>query len=281
MRVGFVTCVELGRACIEEILTVGGADLPGEGLVALVSLHDHLATAKSGRVYLDQLAARHSLPLTTFRHVNDPDALAALAAADLDWLLIIGWSQIASDEVLAVPRRGVLGMHPTLLPKGRGRASIPWAIIKGLTQTGVTLFKLDSGVDTGDIAAQQVVDIAPDETADTLYAKVAAAHRQLIRDAWPRLLDGTLTLTGQDESQASEWPGRTPADGRIDPTMTLAEIERLVRATTRPYPGAFVEGDTGALTVWRGSLTRPDDAALAIPAADGVYWGLDTEPRSS
>ncbi len=279
MRVGFVTCVELGRACIEEILALGGADRPGEGLVALFSLHDQLARAKSGRIYLDQLADRHSLPLTTFRHVNDPDAVAALAAADLDWLLIIGWSQIASDEVLAVPRRGVLGMHPTLLPRGRGRASIPWAIIKGLPQTGVTLFKLDPGVDTGEIAAQQVVPIEAAETADTLYAKVAAAHRQLIRDAWPRLLDGTLPLTVQDESQASEWPGRTPADGRIDPTMTVAEIDRLVRATTRPYPGAFVDGDRGAVTVWRGSLTRPQHTALAIPAVDGVYWGLDTEPR--
>lgn len=281
MRVGFVTCVELGLACIEEIIAAGGTAIPGDGLVALFSLHDTLARRKSGRIYLHDIAEQHKLPLTTFRHTNDPDAVAAFRAADLDWLLIIGWSQIASEEVLAIPRRGVLGMHPTLLPTGRGRAAIPWAILKGLPQTGVSMFRLASEVDAGEIAAQQVVPITPDETATTLYAKVQDAHRQLMRSAWPRLLDGTLPLVAQDESLATQWPGRTPADGRLHPGMTVAEIDRLVRATTRPYPGAFVERPNSLpLTIWAGSTVDPQQrSAYEVVARDGIYWALDTETR--
>ena len=101
-------------------------------------------------------------------------------------------------------------MHPTLLPQGRGRAAIPWAILKALPETGVTLFQLDEGVDTGPIIAQKVLPIAANETATTLYERVADAHRSLIGQVWPNLPSGNVQRRIQDESQATIWPGRTP-----------------------------------------------------------------------
>lgn len=270
MRIGFITCVRLGESCLEELVSLG-ADLAYLG-----TLHDHIAPTKSGRIYLDDFADRQGIPLHKFKNMNDPDAVEAVRAAELDWLYVIGWSQIAKAELLSVPARGVLGIHPTLLPMGRGRASIPWAIIKGLDETGVTMFKLDEGVDTGPILGQVRVPISTDETSGTLYTKVIAAHRTLIRETFPGVADGTIELTAQDESLATEWPGRTPADGELDPLqMSAEEVDRHVRALTRPYPGAFVKiSSTELLRIWTGTKGT-DVTGLAIPTATGVYTATD------
>lgn len=275
MRFGFVTCVQLGLACIEEIYSVGGK------LDLLITLQDNLATNKSGRVYLDDFCLKNSVDLVKVKHVNDALSVNAIREHSIDWLFIIGWSQIAGEEVLVAPTKGVLGIHPTLLPEGRGRAPIPWAILKDLEQTGVTLFKLDSGVDTGEIVAQEVVPITHDETATTLYAKVNDAHRSLIKNIWRDLADDKITLTLQDESKATIWPGRTPEDGRITTDMNIAYVERLVRATTRPYPGAFFDDGDRRMRIWSGRIV--DDTAdefrtqSRITLSNGVYEAIEYE----
>jgi methionyl-tRNA formyltransferase len=273
MRAGFVTCVSLGLACMEEIYAAGGR------LEVAVTIPDERSRRKAGRVYLDEFCGRHGVELLKFPNVNDAACVAALRERRLDWLFIIGWSQIAREAVLGAPRLGVLGAHPTLLPEGRGRAAVPWAIIKGLPRTGVTLFQLDSGVDTGPIVAQQEIPLAPDEDAATLYAKVVAAHRALIRTVWPRLVAGTVRAVPQDDARATVWPERTPADGRITPATTVAEAERLVRATTRPYPGAFVVEPGRVVRIWKGAAGEPSLPAppgtYRLRLADGVYDAHD------
>ena len=129
MRFGFVTCVKLGMSCIEEIYRVGGK------LDLVITLNDEMSRKKSGRVYLDKFCEAHDIDLLKCKSINQGGTISEIQKYDLDWLFIIGWSQIASLEVLKVPRRGALGMHPTLLPVGRGRAAIPWTILKGLSET--------------------------------------------------------------------------------------------------------------------------------------------------
>ncbi len=265
MRYGFVTCVELGMACIEEIYELGGH------LDLLITLHDEKAKDKSGRIYLDGISERHSVPLFKINHINDADSIEAIRSADLDWLFIIGWSQIANSEVLASTRYGVLGMHPTLLPEGRGRAAVPWAIIKGLDRTGVTMFVLDEGVDTGPLIAQVELPIAGREDAGSLYNRVQGAHRELMRVAWPLLESGNCAPAPQDEAQATEWPGRKPEDGAIHPAMTVGEVDRLVRGVTRPYPGAFWDEDGVRWRVWEGVPGQRPGAPLVLNMADGKY----------
>jgi methionyl-tRNA formyltransferase len=261
MKIGFVTCVQLGLSCMEALYRAGGR------LAMAMTLTDSQARQKSGRVYLDEFCSKHSVPLRKVRHINDPESIEAIKAADLDWLFIIGWSQIAGAEVLASTRCGVLGMHPTLLPVGRGRAAIPWAILKGLPETGVSLFKLDTGVDTGPIAGQVKIALGPQTDAAWLYAAVDAAHVQLMRETVPKLLSGSLVLTPQDDALASEWPGRTPEDGRLDLEGSVATAERLIRAVTRPYPGAFVDKDGRRVIVWKATLVGPDAARQGFELA--------------
>ena len=274
MRFGFVTCVQLGLSCMEAIYEVGGR------LELAVTLHDDRAAAKSGRVYLDAFCAERGVPLVKIRNINDDDAVAAIEAARLDWLFIIGWSQIARERVLAAPACGVLGMHPTLLPVGRGRAAIPWAILKRLDRTGVTLFKLDSGVDTGDILDQAEIPLGPTTDATELYAAVDAAQVSLIKSAFPKLVSGDLQPRRQDEAEASEWPGRRPEDGRIDLAGSVGDAECLVRAVTRPYPGAFFVADGRKTIVWKAQIVADEAACGADPCLsfrDGVLRCLEWE----
>lgn len=272
MRFGFVTCVQLGLSCLEELQRLGARpDL-------LLTLQDDMARKKSGRVYLDEFAAASGAPLTKVRHINDDAARVAVAEAELDWLFIIGWSQIAGRDLLALPRHGCVGMHPTLLPAGRGRASIPWAIIKGLDETGVTMFVLDEGVDTGPIIAQEVIPLAPDETATTLYEKVDRAHITLMQQVWPLFEADSVRPEAQDESRATEWPGRRPEDGLIAPDLATEEVDRLVRALSPPYPGARFVDPKG--TTW--VVSPPDDSPprspMTIATVDGCYTSTNHVP---
>lgn len=278
MKFGFVTCVELGLSCMEAIYEVGGH------LNLVITLPDDRATNKSGRVFLDDFCSRHNVPLTKCPNINDDIVIAAIQELEIDWLFIIGWSQLACQDVLDAPLRGVLGMHPTLLPQGRGRAAIPWAIIKGLEKTGVTLFKLDGGIDTGDIIAQRVIPISPTINASALYSAVSIAHTELMRDVYPKLDKDGIQAVPQNHNLASEWPGRKPEDGRIDLTGSVHDAEKLVRAVTRPYPGAFFDTEDGKLIIWEAEVVssagKRNSTDIYIDFYDGTLHCLSTETGS-
>ena len=271
MKIAFCTCVQIGKSCIEAVISSGGRfDL-------LLTLHDHKSQKKSGRVYLDDIANDNGIPLYKLNHINDADVAEVVKKYDIDWLFVIGWSQIALADFLKVPHKGVIGAHPTLLPTGRGRAAIPWAILKGLDKTGVTFFKMDEGVDTGEILDQFEIPLSSDEIATALYNKVNEAHVELILQIWPKLIGDKIIGVKQDESLASYWEGRTPADGEVYQSMTLKEVDRLVRATTRPYPGAYKMYDAKTkIIIWRGSILA-NEQSIPLQFLDGFYYATDFE----
>ncbi|MDN7124520.1 methionyl-tRNA formyltransferase [Pseudidiomarina sp. 1APP75-32.1] len=269
IRIGFVTCVQLGLSCMEAIHEAGGK------LSFAMTLEDNQAVNKSGRIYLDEFCDRYGIPVLKSRHVNNQNVIDAIKEHELDWLFIIGWSQIASEQVLDAPKRGVLGMHPTLLPIGRGRAAIPWAILKGLNKTGVTLFKLDTGVDTGPIVDQIEIPISSTTDAQDLYQLVEAAHVELMRKTVPALLADELELREQDHSLATEWLGRRPEDGEINLDGSVYDAERLVRAVTRPYPGAYAVLDGVKYVIWRAEIIDPEDGEFGLRFFDGWLKALE------
>ncbi|WP_258306675.1 MULTISPECIES: formyltransferase family protein [Pseudidiomarina] len=249
----------------------------GGQLSFAMTLEDDQAVNKSGRVYLDEFCAERDIPLQKSRHVNNQDVIDAIGEYQLDWLFIIGWSQIASSQVLNAPKRGVLGMHPTLLPTGRGRAAIPWAILKGLDKTGVTLFKLDTGVDTGPIVDQVEIPLSTSTDAGMLYDLVDEAHVALMKKVVPALMADELVLREQVDRLATEWPGRKPEDGEINLSGSVYDAERLVRAVTRPYPGAFALVDGKRYVIWRAEISDIDDGSFGLQFADGFLKALEYE----
>lgn len=268
MRMAFTTCVQLGLSCIEEIYRIGGK------LDLIITLKDEKAKNKSGRIYLDDFANEHNIPLLKINNINDQEVIEALKEYEIDWLFIIGWSQIAKKEVLKTPNYGCIGMHPTLLPKGRGRAAIPWAILKGLNETGVTMFKLDEGIDTGDIIGQGVIKLDDKTTATELYQKVNDMHITLISKYWVDITNNNIKLIKQNQDEATVWPGRKPEDGEIFNSMTMDEADRLVRAVTRPYPGAFYKDGDKIIRIWSAKTDKKEGL---IKLSDGYLIPIDYE----
>ena len=265
MRTVWVSFDTIGRDCLEAAADVGAE------IVGVVTLPGPIDPNRAGHCSFDDLAARLGAAVIETRDVNALETVNVIRKLEPELVFVVGWSQLVHDPFIALASEGVFGMHPTLLPRHRGRAPIPWAILTGLARTGVTLFQIiDASADSGSIVGQVTLDIAPDETATTLFARIADAHVELTRELLPQLLAGTASRIPQDPSRASSWPRRTPADGIIDWDTRARYLHDWVRAQTRPYPGAFTFLGDEKVIVWSA---RPVDLAQAAPAGTVVDVG--------
>jgi len=219
-----------------------------------------LPVEKQGRhsdfVDLAPLASELGVPLARVDDVNSPDAVAALREAAPDLLMVIGWSRICGAEFREVARLGTLGYHPTLLPKMRGRAALAWTILLDLQRSGGTIFWMDEGVDSGPIAAQEAFDIPAGTGLGDLMELQMSALARMIPPLFKQLQRGLRPARPQDHGQATYLAIRRASDGEIDWTRTADEIERLVRAVTRPYPGAFSRLGEREVAVWRARVVH-------------------------
>jgi methionyl-tRNA formyltransferase len=246
MRTVWVSFDEIGRDCLEVAATAGAE------IVGIVTLPGPIDPNRSGQCAFDGVAARLGASLIETADINAPETIEAVRKLEPGLVFVVGWSQLVRDEFISLAAGGVFGMHPSLLPRHRGRAPIPWAILSGLARTGVTLFEItDPSADAGPIVGQAVVEIAADETAASLYDRLAQAHVDLVREYVPQLVAGTAPRIPQDERGASTWPKRTPADGIIDWETRAPYLYDWVRAQSRPYPGAFTYLRGEKIVVWR------------------------------
>ena len=265
MRTVWVSFDTIGRDCLEAAAGVGAE------IVGVVTLSGPIDPNRSGQCSFDEVAERLGAVLHETRDINANETIVAVRELEPQLIFVVGWSQLVHDPFIALASEGVFGMHPTLLPRHRGRAPIPWAILTGLARTGVTLFEIvDATSDSGAIVGQVTLDVAPDETATTLFARIAAAHVQLTRELLPQLLARSVPRIPQDPSRASAWPKRTPADGIIDWETRASFLYDWVRAQTRPYPGAFTFLGEEKVIVWSA---RPVEFVQAAPAGTIVDVG--------
>ncbi len=256
MRTVWVSFDAMGRVCLEAAADAGAE------IVGVVTLPGPIDPDRSGQAPFGDLAEKHGARLVETTDVNAEDAIATVRELEPELIFVVGWSQLVRPAFIELAAKGVYGMHPTLLPRHRGRAAIPWTILTGLAITGVTLFEIvDPTADSGPIIGQVEVPVDPDETATTLYEKATEAHVALLRDYVPRLIDGTAPRLPQDVSRASAWPKRTPADGIIDWNTRAAYLYDWVRAQTRPYPGAFTFAGDDRVVVWSARAAALDEAA--------------------
>jgi methionyl-tRNA formyltransferase len=256
MNVALVGAVESSRIAL-EVLTSAGLDS-----VTLLTLPTDKLHRHSDAVDLRPAAARYGVECVETANINSDETLDLLRQLDIDFSFVIGWSQICRSSFLGVARRGTIGYHPAPLPENRGRAVIPWTILQGRDTTGSTLFWMDEGMDSGDVLGQETFPVSPSETATTLYQKHMDSLARILATATESLKAGDAPRRPQDHSLATYCSQRRPEDGLIDWTRPASEIERLIRATTRPYPGAFTTLRGESLVVWRAALEE-----------DSPYWG--------
>ena len=258
MRTVWVSFDVIGRDCL-DVAAQAGAEV-----VAVVTLPGPVDPARSGQCSFGEIAGRLGARLIQTADVNSAETLQAVRSLEPELVFVVGWSQLVQQDFIELAAEGVFGMHPTLLPRHRGRAPIPWAILAGLARTGVTLFEItDPGADAGPIVGQVPVEIASDETATSLFDRLAEAHLDLLRECVPLLLVRAAPRIPQDERRASFWPKRTPADGIIDWETRAPYLHDWVRAQTRPYPGAFTYLGDEKVVVWRARALVLDAEAPA------------------
>lgn len=234
-----------------------------------------------------QAALAAGLPVLQPARVRDPGWSEQLAALRADVAVVVAFGQILPEAVLDAPARGSINIHASLLPKYRGAAPIQWAIIRGETETGVTTFKMDVGMDTGDILLMRSTPIGTDETAGELYARLAPLGADLIIETLARL--DSITPRPQEHAAATLAPRLRKTDGVIDWTKRAREIVDLVRGCN-PWPGATTSTPAGALTIWRArALAAPMRApgtlvthagTPAVASADGLVLPVEVQPEN-
>jgi methionyl-tRNA formyltransferase len=187
---------------------------------------------------LQQAGEALALPIWSPDTVNSPDAQAQLRSVAADLLVVCDYGEILRPETLATTRLGGINLHGSLLPKYRGAAPVQWAILRGETETGVSIIEMTPGLDAGPILAQQRTPIDPDEDAAQLEARLATIGAKLVLRVVDDLQAGRAQLISQDKAQASKAPRLKKEQGVIDWSRPAQEIKNQVRAL-RPWPRAY------------------------------------------
>jgi methionyl-tRNA formyltransferase len=185
-------------------------------------------------------ALRLGLPIMQPEKLRLSEAMLQLQAWAPDLIVVAAFGQILRPDVLDLPRYGCINVHGSLLPRGRGAAPIQASILAGDQETGITIMKMDPGVDTGPILSQRILPIAPDETSGTLFTKMAPLGAELLLETLPRYLSGELVPQPQPGLGATYAPMLKKEDGLLDFAQSAIALERRVRAMS-PWPGAFFE----------------------------------------
>ncbi len=186
------------------------------------------------------------------RKINDPLFLNQIRGLKLDLIVSVSYRQILKREILGIPRAGAVNLHPSYLPKYRGKNPLNWVLINGEKETGVTVHYINEGIDTGGILARKKIKISQSDTADSLQKKFVQAAPGLIERAIGLIRNGRARPIPQNEKEASYYPPRTPEDGRINWNQSAEDICNLIRALVPPsYPGAFTYFPTGGKVVFR------------------------------
>lgn len=210
-----------------------------------------------------ELAGAHGIPVQTPEDPNVPAFVEEVRRLRPDLLFSFYYRRLLSPAILAVPPLGAINLHGSLLPKYRGRAPVNWVLVRGETTTGVTLHYMDARADHGAIIAQREVPIPIEDTALTLSRKLTAAARSLLAETYPLIVAGKAPRIPQDHRAATTFGRRTPADGRIDWSRSAWQIYNLIRAVTRPFPGAFTFWGARKLFLW--SARPPGGRACEAP----------------
>lgn len=208
-------------------------------------------------------AAEHGIPVYAPDDVNHPLWVDRIKSAQPDVIFSFYYRNLLCDEIVNSATVGAFNLHGSLLPEYRGRAPLNWVLVKGETETGVTLHRMVNRADAGAIVAQHRVAIAPQETALTLHHKLREAASDLLEDILPVIKTGHYPQVEQDNSKASYFGRRTPQDGCINWNAPATEINNLVRAVTSPWPGAFGYVGGSKFIVWKGRVLEGLQAAKA------------------
>ncbi|MBT3666902.1 MAG: methionyl-tRNA formyltransferase [Opitutae bacterium] len=246
----FIGTVQISLRALERVIAL---DFP---LNAICTLPIEKGYRHSDYVDLAPIAESNGIQCFHTEFINSSEAVHEIQSYQPDFIFCIGWSQILSRNVLEIPKKGCVGFHPSPLPQNRGRAVIPWTILQGRSETAGSLFWLDEGVDSGEIIMQHPIELDYGETASTLYDKQVLGLENMLNEVLPLLKDGRLPRAVQNHGTATYCSKRTRSDGFINWELPALDIWNLIRATSKPYPGAFSLYEGSEIIIWEADLIK-------------------------
>ena len=289
LQIIFMGTAELSCASLEKLAGTQGFQITG-----VVTQPDRPKgrELKAQSSPVKTLARRLGLPVLQPARARNEKFIAELRALQPDLILVVAYGQILPQSILDLPRHGCLNVHTSLLPRYRGAAPIQWAIANGDAETGVTIMKMDAGLDTGPIVSQRRTPIRPEDNSATLHDRLARLGAELLVETIPGYVAGKIQPAPQPAAGVSQAPKIKKEDGRIDWNLSAKTIWNRLRAFT-PWPGSFTfwlgvppsggnviqkgkppEGGTPnaprpmLLKIWRAEIVEKSDEAGTILSAD-------------
>lgn len=255
MRAVFIGCVESSRRTLKALLAIRILEIVG-------IVTKQKSGFNSDFCSLVEIAEREQIPYFIDVNNNKESLEDWLRSLNVEVIFCIGWPYLLSKNVLNVAAKGVIGYHPTDLPRNRGRHPIIWTLALGLKQSASTFFVMNEMPDAGPIVDKKLVFVGPEDNASMLYERLMqAAEIQIVQIA-RRIVSNTLVLEPQDLSKGNVWRRRSKQDGLIDWRMSSLGIHNLVRALDKPYPGAYSFFNGSEVKIWRVRLATCDEEYL-------------------
>ncbi len=225
-----------------------------------------------------ELAESLEIPVIQPNRLKEPAAVESLVSWKPGLIVVAAFGQILRQNVLELPAYGCINVHASLLPRWRGAAPIQAAILHGDPETGVSIMKMDAGVDSGPVLAQKSVQIQADDTTESLSSRLADLGAELLAETLPGYLEGKTIPQPQDELQATRAPMIQKEDGRLDFNLPAMDLERRVRAFN-PWPGTYFFFQEAQLKVLRAhvipSRSSPPGKAGAIGNLPAISTARD------
>ena len=233
-------------------------------------------------------ALQHGLEVYQPTRVREQSSMEYLKKYEPDMIVVAAFGQILPKELLELRKYGWINVHASLLPNYRGSAPIQWSILNGDAETGVTIMRMDTGIDTGDMIAKRTVPIEEEDTGGSLFDKLAEVGAKLLVDTIPSIVDGTATYTKQDEACATKVGMIQKSQGVIDFHRSAQEINCQIRALN-PWPSAYTKLHGKTLKIWKakvvaadgnykpGSIARITKDELCIATGEGLLSVLEVQ----
>ncbi len=265
MRVVFLGTPEFAVPTLSELIA-----FPKTEVVGVVCQPDRPA-GRGNKVHVPpvkEVAVKHNIPvLQPVKLAKEPDVVDAMRKLEPDLIVMVAFGQILRKEVLDIPKRGVMNLHGSLLPKWRGAAPINWSIINGDTVAGITTMFTDVGVDTGPMLLKAEVPLNDEMTSIDLAQSLSTVGARLVIETIEKLLDGTLVAQPQDDSQHTYAPILSKEMGVIDWHWDAEMIHNRVRGL-QPWPGTVATHKGNPLKVW---ITKVQSGAHSATKAGTIF----------
>ena len=205
-----------------------------------------------------EAAMELGLPVYQPKKVRDPEFLEVLKELNPEVIVVVAFGQLIPKAILELAPYGCINVHASLLPKYRGAAPIQWAVIDGEAETGVTIMRMNEGLDTGDMISKVTVPVLADETGGSLFDKLSEAGAKLLVETLPSLEDGTAVFEKQPEESPTAYAGMIKKSmGDLDWNRPAEELERLIRGLN-PWPSAYTKMDGKTLKIWKAQVLEEE-----------------------